>query len=100
MNAIWMSGRRRSGYLAGALAVIGLALLLSSPDAQWLQAAGRPTPGHEGLSCEACHVSAPGTFRQQVQAGIRYLLGMRASPVTIGKAPVDDGAIGANASTP
>lgn len=90
MNALWMSGRRRSGYLAGAVAVVGLLILLSTPDAQWLQAAGRPTPGHEGLACEACHVPAPGTFRQQVQAGVRYLLGMRGSPVAIGKAPVED----------
>lgn len=32
-------------------------------------------PGHEKLACNDCHVSAPGTVRQQLQAKVDYALG-------------------------
>ena len=90
MKALWHNGARRRAYLIGAAVALPLIWTLSSSDKQWVQAAGKPTPGHGELRCEACHVPAPGTFRQQVQASVRYLLGLRESPATIGMQPVDD----------
>lgn len=44
--------------------------------------------GHEELSCAACHRPAPGTVRQQLQAKIRFAVGLRAEPVDFGLAAV------------
>jgi ribosomal protein L37AE/L43A len=90
VRAIWHNTARRRAYLLGAALSLPLIWALALPDRQWIQAAGAATPGHEQLRCESCHVPAPGTFRQQVQAGARYLLGLRETPATIGMQPVDD----------
>jgi len=90
VNGLRYNGARRRAYLLGAAVALPLIWVLASPEKQWVQAAGAATPGHAALSCDACHVPAPGTFRQQVQAGVRYLLGLRESPATIGMQPVDD----------
>ena len=45
---------------------------------------GTMTPGHDGLACTSCHVSAPGTARQQIQANLSYLLGRRKSSASFG----------------
>lgn len=90
MKALWLNAARRRAYLLGAAVALPLIWVLASPDRSWVQAAGAATPGHGALACDACHVAAPGTFRQQVQAGARYLLGLREAPATIGMAPVSD----------
>ncbi len=53
----------------------------------------RPGPmntGHAELACEACHRSAPGTVRQQLQNAVRHALGMAGGPVDVGFAPVSN----------
>ncbi len=90
MRTLWRNRARRNAYLTGALAVLALALTLQAPETQWLQAAGKATPGHEQLDCDACHLPAPGTLRQQLQATAHYLVGLREEPATIGMAPVAD----------
>ena len=44
--------------------------------------------GHEKLACESCHTPAPGTTRQQVQANVRYLLGLRKTAADFGNRDV------------
>jgi hypothetical protein len=84
---LWTRSRKRA-YGASGIALLALISLMMWPDAAWLQAAGKPTPGHEDLQCTACHVPAEGTLRQQIQASLRFLLGLRANPAPIGNAPV------------
>jgi len=92
VRTLWRNRARRNAYCLGAACALVLALTLQAPETQWLQAAGRATPGHERLDCDACHVPAPGTLRQQLQANARYLLGLREEPAVIGMAPVSDAA--------
>jgi hypothetical protein len=83
---------RKRAYGAAVIALLALLSLLMWPDAAWLQAAGKATPGHENLQCSVCHKPAPGELRQQLQASLRYLLGLRDSPAPIGNAPVANSA--------
>ncbi|SMP23861.1 cytochrome c3 family protein [Shimia sagamensis] len=43
---------------------------------------------HADVACAACHLKTPGTVRQQVQAQVRYVLGLRQTPVDFGYAEV------------
>ena len=86
MGRIKRVPRRRQviGYLlglTGGLLAIGLLLL---PAFESLHARGPWNTGHEELRCKVCHRPAPGTLRQQLQAGARYLVGLRATPADIG----------------
>src|SRR5689334_24485 len=56
---------------------------------------GLMTPGHQSLACASCHVEAPGTMRQQIQANLRHLLGRRATAAAFGfRAPADAACLG------
>jgi len=46
--------------------------------------------GHETVACDGCHRPAPGTLRQQLQANVRYWLGVRATPADFGRSAVGD----------
>lgn len=48
-------------------------------------------PGHENLECDSCHEKQQGSFRQQLQANIQYLLGNRKAAVAVGLRPVENG---------
>lgn len=48
-------------------------------------------PGHASLVCADCHQAAKGTLRQQLQAGVRYLVGIRAAQPDLGNRPVASG---------
>lgn len=50
---------------------------------------GQANVGHEKLKCAACHQPAPGTFRQQMQAKVDYLLGNRKTTPHFGNKPVN-----------
>ncbi len=76
------------GYGAGILALFPLLMMLWSPEQEHLHARGPANTGHEKLSCIDCHLSAPGSFRQQVQANIRYWLGLRSKPADFQFQPV------------
>jgi len=49
---------------------------------------GPRNPGHEDLECDYCHQRSPGTFRQQIQANIRYLIGLRPEVADFGRQDV------------
>lgn len=80
------------GYSIGsAVGVVTLGLLLlhaSEP----LLAAGPMNTGHENLACESCHKPAEGTMRQQLQANLKYMLGLRESDVDFVRRPVGNAA--------
>lgn len=68
------------GYLAG-LGLMALALLwLFLPGQESLHSLGPANTGHETLGCEDCHTPADGTARQQIQANVRYWVGLRDTP--------------------
>lgn len=68
---------RRRVYLLGALApMLALGLLLL-PGQERLRAAGPANTGHEQIACAQCHTPAEGTARQQIQANVRHLAGLR-----------------------
>jgi hypothetical protein len=76
------------GSAAGLLTLLALALPASE---QW-HARGPLISGHAELTCDACHEPAPGTYRQQVQANLRFVLGQRATPADFGRTDVGNGA--------
>ncbi len=51
---------------------------------------GPKNVGHQSLKCEYCHIKAPGTFRQQIQANVRYLFVLRSQPVDFGHKKVSN----------
>jgi predicted CXXCH cytochrome family protein len=78
---------RFKAYVAGALlAFAPLALLL--PAAQEVRPHGHPNTGHEKLQCVACHVEAPGSTRQTLQAKVKHAIGMRQTGAVLGMQPV------------
>lgn len=40
--------------------------------------------GHQGLECQQCHIAPDATWRQQIQANVKYVLGSRPDPVDFG----------------
>lgn len=51
-------------------------------------APGAMTPGHEAVDCNACHLPAAGSLRQQVQANVYHLIGQRQHAAMLGHLPV------------
>ena len=76
------------GYWTGFIALLLLLAVLWSPEQESLHASGPANTGHETLSCKDCHQAASGSFRQQVQANIRYWLGLRSKPTDFQFLPV------------
>jgi len=50
----------------------------------WIHSPGKINLGHEKLACNACHEKAEGSYRQQIQANLQYLIGKRKLPTDIG----------------
>jgi hypothetical protein len=63
--------RRRLAIGTGILVGIAVTLWLHAPGQAHLRAPGPMNTGHETLACDACHVPAPGTLRQQLQVVAR-----------------------------
>lgn len=73
-------------FALSALApAVGLAamVLLAKPFRSAV-AHGPLISGHSDVDCQSCHINAPGTIRQQIQAQLKYVLGRRAEPVDFG----------------
>lgn len=68
------------GFAAGAL----ILLVLLLPGEETLHARGPMNSGHDDIACEHCHLPVPGTLRQQLQANVRHLLGLRATVADFG----------------
>jgi hypothetical protein len=80
--------RRRRGVVLG-LALTATALTaFFMPGQEQLTARGAMNSGHESLACNGCHRPAPGTLRQQLQAGVRFALGLRSTPADFGNKDV------------
>lgn len=47
-------------------------------------------PGHEDLKCSSCHQDEQGSFRQQLQTNVQYLLNNRKHSVSVGLKPVQN----------
>lgn len=88
------SSRRRQNLAYGLGAGLGLLALalLGLPSLERLHARGPMMPGHEDIACDDCHEPAPGTARQQLQAGVRYLAGLRTQPPDFGRVAVGNDA--------
>lgn len=76
--------RQNSGFLIGSFVGFALVLLFFLPSQEKLHLRGPMNSGHEELSCGSCHKVAEGTIRQQIQANVRYQLGLRENPVDFG----------------
>ncbi len=88
------TGQRRRpqnlAYAGGLLAgLIGLAVLAVPAREAW-HARGPINVGHETLRCQWCHRDARGTLRQQVQANLRYVIGLRDTPADLGRSDVSN----------
>ena len=68
---------QNAGYLLGVLVGLICLFILFLPGQEHLHASGPMNTGHEELSCAACHKEARGSIRQQLQANVKYLLGLR-----------------------
>lgn len=67
------------------------AVVLTVPNVKEVVSAGPIQHGHADISCSGCHKESPGTIRQQAQANVRYVLGLRQGPVDFGYAAVTSG---------
>lgn len=64
--------------------LISMATDIRSP----LFAKGKIQKGHEEIACESCHEKTSGTLRQQVQANVHHMIGLRESSVDFGYSKV------------
>ena len=73
--------RQNLGYLLGAIACILFLTAFLWPGQESFHIYGPPNTGHENLACSDCHEQAVGSPAQQINANVRYYLGLRQSPV-------------------
>jgi hypothetical protein len=85
-----MQKSAKIGYLVGTALSIVVAIIISLPGEKTLLAKGAMNTGHEALNCYSCHLVAPGTTRQQLQAKVKYLIGVRKENVNFGYLPVSN----------
>ncbi len=78
----------RRAYLAGLGVAAAVLMLSATQSLEPVLPTGPPNTGHADLTCVSCHINAPGTTRQQVQAQVSYWLGQRRSSATFGHQPV------------
>lgn len=76
--------RRRIGVATGLVLGAATVAFLNAPGQAPLHAAGPMNTQHEGVACESCHRSAPGTVRQQLQTVARSWLGLASADVDLG----------------
>lgn len=76
--------RQNLGLILGLTTGAAALTVLLLPGLEALHARGPMNSGHEDIGCENCHLPAPGTLRQQLQANAHYLLGSRGSTADFG----------------
>ena len=92
MFSHWFTFRHkyRLGYALGlALSVLSVIMLFGEDFVDW-HSPGTANSGHGKLICSDCHRPAPGTTRQQLQANIKHLIGLRKHDSYFGFNPVDN----------
>jgi bacterioferritin-associated ferredoxin len=75
-----------------ALVAAGVVLLALVPPLERVRAKGPANTGHDDLACAECHLDAPGSVRQQLQANTRKLFGLRETWAPLVHAPVRNAA--------
>jgi len=83
-----MKPSAKLGYQLGAIIALAMLVIIFLPGQESFHALGPANTGHEELGCQDCHISAPGTARQQIQANMRYWIGLRTMPVDFLHEPV------------
>ncbi len=68
---------RKAPLWIGALLSLTLLAAFNTPQQEQFLSPGGDREMHEGMRCDQCHESAPGTIRQQVQANLQHWLGFR-----------------------
>lgn len=91
-GGIWpknRANRRRviSALIATPVALIAALVLAGSAGTSLVQH-GPLMPGHQNLACIDCHLPARRSTRQQLQASVRYLVGLRDRPADLGNRAV------------
>jgi hypothetical protein len=76
--------RRRVGVAVGVALGAAVVGVLCAPGCEHLHAAGPMNVGHAVVVCDSCHVEAPGTVRQQLQAVARDWTGLHDGTVDVG----------------
>ncbi|WP_147124742.1 cytochrome c3 family protein [Shimia ponticola] len=61
---------------------------LTMPQAMTLISHGPIQKGHADVGCSGCHEASIGSIRQQTQANLRHLVGLRETPADFGYGPV------------
>ncbi len=86
------SRRRRQniGYLLGVILGLASVVILSVSWGEDYLTPGPSNVGHEDVKCKYCHISANGTFRQQIQANTLYILKQRPLPADFGHKDVSN----------
>lgn len=87
---MFYKNRRNNGYIFGIIFSLAVLLFLFLPSSQTYLQNGPMLPGHEDLECFSCHKDEKGTFRQQLQANIQYLLNNRKNVVSVGLRSVEN----------
>ena len=82
--------RQNTGYLIGLILGLSSIVILSISWGEYYLMPGPSNVGHENVQCKYCHFSAQGTFRQQIQANVYYLLGKRPAPADFGRKSVSN----------
>src|SRR5438445_13571066 len=85
-----MQKSAKTGYWVGILVSFIAVVVISLPGGKKLLASGPMNTGHEGLNCRSCHVPAPGTTRQQIQANFKHLIRLRPESADFGYSPVSN----------
>ncbi|MEY4939783.1 MAG: hypothetical protein RIQ93_1518 [Verrucomicrobiota bacterium] len=77
-----------AAYVVGGLLALAALAVLLLPQLERVYAKGPANTGHETLGCADCHIKAPGTPRQQLQAKAQYWLGRREADAAFGHTSV------------
>ncbi len=72
------------GLVVGAGSVLWFFL----PENKVLLIPGEMNTGHQNIDCDYCHRLATGSLRQQIQANVRFVLGLRLKAADYGRSPV------------
>jgi len=82
--------RHKQAYLLGIIFSLVVLLFFFLPSSQIYLKNGPMLPGHEKLKCFSCHKDEQGSFRQQLQANIQYLLNKRKDVFAVGLRTVEN----------
>lgn len=89
---MYISPKRRRQVVGGGIGIVLSVIcyvVLTLPSNEDLVSLGPMNTGHENLKCMDCHVKAPGTTLQQIEANFLHLIGQRNNQVEFGHLDVD-----------